>query len=326
MARVFVTRSIPNRGLDLLAKAGITIEMYEKDEAIPQKELGKRLLGCDAVVSLLSDTLDAEMMDAAGPNLKLIANYAVGYDNVDVEAAKKRGIVVTNTPVPEASEAVADHAFALLIALAHRIVESDAYARAEKYKGWSPDLLVGADVHGKTLGVIGAGRIGLALATRAVKGFGMRCLYSDRQKNPTFEEVCGGLFTPFSNVLKESDFISLHVPLLPTTRHLISTAEFALMKKSAFLINTARGPIVDEKALLRALKTGRIAGAGLDVFECEPAIDCDLTDTLELKSFPNVILTPHTASATVETRDAMSRLVAENIIAVLGGKPAISPV
>jgi glyoxylate reductase len=249
----------------------------------------------------------------------------VGFDNVDLEAAKKRKIIVTNTPAPEVSETVAEHTFALIMALAHRIPESDAYARAKKYKGWSPTLLLGVDVHDKVLGIVGLGRIGIAVAQRAVKGFKMKCVYSDVRRNPEFEKEFGAEYVTFEKLLQTADFISLHVPLLPSTRHLMSTEQFSMMKKTAYLINTARGPVVDEKALLRALKTKRIAGAALDVFECEPAIDCDLTDKLELKQFPNVVLTPHTASATIEARQAMSKLAADNILAVLSGKPPLTP-
>ena len=324
MKNIFLAREIPDAGLHLLRDAGYSVDVFERDEIIPRGELLQRVRGVDALLSLLTDTIDEEVFDAAGPSLKVIANYAVGFDNIDLSAAQKRGIIVTNTPAPEVSETVAEHAFALIMALAHRLVEQDVYARAERYKGWSPTLLLGVDVHDKTLGIVGLGRIGTAIAERAVKGFKMRCVYTDVHRQPAFEQAFGATFLSFENVLMQSDFITLHVPLNASTRHLISTAEFSLMKKSAFLINTARGPIIDEKALLRALRTGRIAGAALDVFECEPAIDCDLTDKLALKQFSNVILTPHTASATIEARQAMSRLAAENIIAVLSGKPAVS--
>lgn len=325
MPSILITRPLPDAGLLALKAKKYNIDLYDQDQVMPRKELLKRAKGKDAVLSLLTDKIDEEFFAAAGPQLKIVANYAVGFDNVDLAAAKKRGIPVTNTPAPEVSETVAEHTFALLMALAHRVVESDSYARAKKYKGWGPQLLLGVDVYGKTLGLIGGGRIGAAVADRAVKGFKMKCLYSDLKRNPDFEREYGAKFVSMEKLLQMSDFVSLHVPLLPSTRHLISTAEFALMKKSAFLINTARGPIVDEKALLRALATKRIAGAALDVFECEPAIDCDLTDKLELKAFPNVILTPHTASATIEARQAMSRLAADNIIAVLSDKPALTP-
>lgn len=323
--KVFVTRPIPDAGLNILAKAGYDVDVYEKDALIPRKELLRRVKGIDGLLSLLTDKIDDEVFKAAGPNLKVVANYAVGFDNIDLPAAKARNIIVTNTPAPEVSVTVAEHAFALIMTLAHRVTEADAYAKAKKYKGWSPNLLLGTDVYGKTLGIVGLGRIGMELAQRAVKGFKMNVVYTDMKRNPEFEKEYGSRPMPLDQLLQVSDFVSLHVPLLPTTRHMISTAEFALMKKTAFLINTARGPVVDEKALLRALATKRIAGAGIDVFECEPAIDCDLSDKLELKAFPNVVLTPHTASATIEARQAMSRVAAENIVAVFSGKPPLNP-
>jgi glyoxylate reductase len=279
----------------------------------------------DALLSLLTDKIDEEVMQAAGPNLKVIGNYAVGFDNIDLPAAKRHGIAVTNTPAPEVAESVAEHTIMLMLGLAHRLVESDAFARAKKYKGWSPTLLMGNDLGGKTLGIVGTGRIGSSVARRAVLGLGMKCLYEDHRRQPELEKTLGAEPASLEQLLQRADVVSLHVPLTPDTRHMISVAEFALMKKTAFLINTARGPVVDEKALLRALRTKRIAGAALDVFECEPSIDCDLTDKLELKSFDNVIITPHTASATIEARQAMSKLAAENIIAVLSGKPPLNP-
>lgn len=325
MIRIFVTRPIPDAGIKLLKAKKYKLDVFEKDEQISRGELLKRVKGCDGLLSLLTDKIDAEVMDAAGPKLKIIANYAVGFDNIDLVAAKERKIVVTNTPAPEVSETVAEHAIALIFALAHRIVESDTYARAGRYKGWSPNNLIGTDVIGKTIGIVGTGHIGANVAKRLFDGFGVSIIYSDVKRNSDFERQFKAKFFPLHKLLAQADFITLHVPLLPSTRHLISTEEFSLMKKTAFLINTARGPVVDEKALLRALRTKRIAGAGLDVYECEPAIDCDLTDKLELKQFSNVVLTPHTASATIEARQAMSRVAAENLIAVLSGEPPLNP-
>lgn len=322
---VFVTRSFADSGIQALKKAGYRVEVYEKDEIIPRKELLKRAKGCDALLPLLTDRIDDEVFDAVGPQLKIVANYAVGFDNVDLQAAKKRGIIVTNTPSDAVNESVAEHAFSLLLALAHRIPEADQFAKAGKYQGWSPTHFIGTDMRGKTLGLVGAGRIGSMVAKKAVEGFDMKLVYADARENLTLERDYQAEQLPLEKLLQAADFISLHVPLLPSTRHLISTAEFSLMKKTAFLVNTARGPVVDEKALLRALKTKRIAGAALDVFECEPAIDCDLTDNLALRSFSNVILTPHIASATIEAREAMSMVAAQNILAVLNGKPALNP-
>ncbi len=322
---VYVTRRFADSGIQKLREKGYRVEIYPEDKIIPRKELLKNVKGCDALLSLLTDTIDGEVFDAAGKQLKVVANYAVGFDNVDLAAARERKIVVTNTPSEKVNEAVAEHTFALMLSLARRIPEADVFAKAKKYAGWSPTHFIGTDLSGKTLGIIGAGRIGASAARRAVKGFGMKLVYSDTRRNADIEKELGAQQLSMEKLLQTSDFVSLHVPLLPSTRHLISTDEFSLMKKTAFLINTSRGPVVDEKALLRALKTKRIAGAGLDVFECEPSIDCDLTDNLELKSFPNVILTPHIASATIEAREAMSMVAAENILAVLSGRPPLNP-
>lgn len=322
---VFVTRRIPDEGIRLLEEQGYTVKIYPKDQPITRTELLKQVKGVDALLPLLTDTIDEAIIEAAGPSLKIIANYAVGFDNVDLKAAERHGIPVTNAPAPEVSESVAEHTVTLMLALAHRLVESDTFTRSGKYKGWSPNLLIGTDLRNKTLGIIGLGRIGYAVARRAVLGLGMRCLYHTPRRDSAFEKEVGGTLVSMDRLLQESDVISVHVPLLPGTRHLLSTDEFSLMKQTAFVVNTARGPIVDEKALLRALKTKRIAGAALDVFECEPALDCDTRDTLALTSFPNVILTPHTASGTIEARQAMGRLAAQNIIAVLSGRPPLTP-
>lgn len=321
MTRIFVTRDIPDEGIKMLKKRkGVRIDIYEKDQAIPRPELLRRVKGVDVILSILTDKIDGAVMQAAGPQLKMIANYAVGFDNIDLAEAKKRGILVSNTPGTEITEAVAEHAVALILSLTHRIVEADAFARAGKYKGWGPKMLLGQDLYGKTLGIIGTGRIGTALARRLHDGFGIKIIYSDVQRNKDIEKTFGAKFRSKEQLLAEADIVSLHVPLLPSTRHLISTKELKRMKKTAYLINTARGPVVDEKALTWALLKGEIAGAGIDVFECEPLIDCDPTDTLDLRTLPNVVLTPHTASATWGARQAMSRVAAENILAFLEGK------
>lgn len=320
MTKIFVTRDIPDQGLKMLkAKKGVKLSVYKEDKAIPRAELKKQVKGIDILLPLLTDKIDADIMDAAGPSLKMIANYAVGFDNIDLKAAADRNIVVTNAAAAEVSESVAEHAIAMIFALSHRIVETDTWTRQGKYKGWGPKLLLGNDVVGKTLGIIGGGAIGTAIARRLKDGFNVKILYTDIKRNENLDSY-GAKFVKQDQLLKESDFVSLHVPLLPTTRHLISTKQLKMMKKTSFLINTSRGPIVDELALVKALSKKQIAGAGLDVYECEPLIDCNPNDTYELRKLSNVVLTPHTASATVEARQAMSRTAAENILAFLDGK------
>lgn len=325
MPRVLITRSFPGPGIDLLRQEGYDVDLFDQDTIIPRAELLSRVKGVDALLCLLTDRIDDEVMAAAGPQLKVIANYAVGFDNIDLVAAKKRGIPVTNTPVPEMSESVAEHTIALMLAVTRRIAEGDAFTRAEKYTGWSPTLMLGTDMRGKTLGIIGAGRIGTRVAEIARLGFGMSLVYTSRKPDPELSDRLQAPFLPLDQLLQRADVISIHVPLLPETRHLISTEQFSLMKKDAYLINTSRGPVVDEKALLRALRTKRIAGAALDVYEAEPAIDADPSDALELKTMPNVVLTPHIASASVQTREAMGRLAVANIVAVLSGEAPLSP-
>lgn len=325
MPRVLITRSFPGPGIDLLRQEGYDVDLFDQDTIIPRAELLSRVKGVDALLCLLTDRIDDEVMAAAGPQLKVIANYAVGFDNIDLVAAKKRGIPVTNTPVPEMSESVAEHTIALMLAVTRRIAEGDAFTRAEKYTGWSPTLMLGTDMRGKTLGIIGAGRIGTRVAEIARLGFGMSLVYTSRKPDPELSDRLQAPFLPLDQLLQRADVISIHVPLLPETRHLISTEQFSLMKKKAYLINTSRGPVVDEKALLRALRTKRIAGAALDVYEAEPAIDADPSDALELKTMPNVVLTPHIASASIQTREAMGRLAVANVVAVLSGEAPLSP-
>lgn len=322
---IFITRRIPESGITLLKKKGYNTVIYPKDKKIPRKDLLRGVQGADAILSLLTDRMDDEVLEAAGAQLKMVANYAVGFDNVDLKAAKQRGIIVTNTPSDKVTEAVAEHAVALIFGLAHRMVEADAFTRAGKYHGWGPKLLLGTDVMGKTLGIIGAGRIGSAIARRLHNGFGVNIIYNDIQRNPDMEKSYKARFRSKTQLLKEADFISLHVPLLPATRHLIGAKELKAMKKTAFLINTSRGPVVDELALVKALAQSDIGGAGLDVYECEPFIDCNPKDTYELRKMKNVILTPHTASATREAREEMSTVAAKNIVAVLSGKKPLNP-
>jgi glyoxylate reductase len=318
---VFVTRMIPDEGINMLKKnKNINLDIYEHDKKIPRSVLKKRVKGAHIILSILTEQMDAEIMDAAGPQLKMIANYAVGFNNIDLKAAEARGITVTNAPSEQISESVAEHTVALMFALAKRIVEADTFTRTGKYKAWGPQLMLGTDLWGKTVGIIGTGRIGSAVVKRLHDGFNMKVIYHDPKKNAQLEKETGAKYRSMETLLKEADFVSLHVPLLPSTKGMIGAKELKLMKKTAYLINTARGPVVKEKALTRALMKGHIAGAALDVYECEPLIDCDPNDNLELRKLNNVILTPHTASATLETRQSMSRVAATNILAFVNGK------
>jgi glyoxylate reductase len=318
--KIYVTRRIHEKGIQMLRDKGYDVAINPEDRVHTKTELIAALLAerPDGLLSLLTDQIDAQVLDAA-PQLKVIANYAVGFDNIDLETAKKRNLPVTNTPSDVVSDSVAEHTFALMLALAHRLHEADAFTRAGRYKGWDPFLFNGILLKGKTLGVIGLGRIG-ADVVRHSWGIGMKVCYHDMKPNPDFEKQYDAKFLSQEDLLKTSDVVSLHVPLLPSTRHLLSDKEFAMMKPTAFVINTARGPCVDEKAILRALTGKKIGGFATDVFECEPSIDCDPYDHLELKALPNVLLTPHIASATEEARADMSKVAADNIIAVFEGK------
>ncbi len=317
---VFLTREIPDEGIKMLKRAGLKVEIYEGDKLIPRRELLRRVKGKNVILSMLTEKIDKEVMDAAGPSLKMVANYAVGFDNIDLKEAAMRRLVVTNAAHLNVSETVAEHTIALIFALAHRIVEADHFTRQGKYKGWEPQLLLGTDVTGKTLGLIGGGAIAGMVARRLSDGFGVRIIYTDIKPNPELEQKAAAKFRTKTQLLKEADFVSLHVPLLPSTHHLIDDKALTLMKKTAYLINTARGPVVDSAALVRALKERRIAGAGIDVFEGEPQFALKKSDADYLQHAWNVILTPHTASATIETRQAMGRTAAENILAFVRGK------
>jgi len=317
--KVFITRKIPEAGPNLLRQAGFEVEVSDFDGVLPKEKLLEKVKGADAILSLLTDKINGEILDAAGPQLKIVANYAVGYDNFDLAAAKQRNIVMTNTP-EVLTESVAEHAIALMFAITRRIVESDQFMRDGKYTAWAPMLFLGNDLVGKTLGLVGLGRIGEAVAKRMYDGFDMKILYYDVKKNEGAEQKYNLKYVDLETLLKESDFISIHVPLLETTRHLIGEPQLKMMKKTAYLINTSRGPVIDEKALVVALKNGEIKGAGLDVYEEEPKMAPGLAE------LPNTVLTPHTASATEETRSAMSELAAKNIIAVLSGQPPLTPI
>lgn len=320
MGKVFITRKIDQKGIDILKKyESIDLEINDTDQILSKDELIERARGCEGLISLLTDKIDNEVLEGIGDQLKIVANYAVGFDNIDVEAAKARNIVVTNTP-DIMTQAVAEHAMALMLACARRIGEGDRFVREGKYKQWEPELLLGPEIAGKTLGIIGMGRIGISLANIAYHGFGMGIMYSDPNICEEADRNLQAERHSLNEILKRADFISLHVPLIPATHHLISHEELNEMKKSAILINTARGAVIDEKALIQALQDKEIFAAGLDVFENETVTDHRL---LELD---NVILTPHIASATHEARQSMSELVAENVVEVLHGRPPKTPI
>ncbi len=309
--RVFVTRRIPETGIRLLQKH-CQVKIYPKDHVISKQELIKEVKKCDALLCLLTDTIDKEIIDA-NPKLKIISNYAIGFNNIAVAYATKKGIPVTNTPGRAIVDAVAEHTIALMFAITKRICEADQFTRKGKYRGWEPQLLVGMELVGKTIGIIGLGRIGSGVAKRS-RAMGMKAVYSEIKRNVAFENEFEAQYLSLPELLRSSDVVSLHVPLLPATHHLIGKKELAIMKKDAYLINTSRGPVVDEKALVQALKKKQIAGAGIDVYEFEPKLAPGLAN------LPNVVLTPHIASATIEARSEMSLDAAENILAVLHGK------
>jgi len=310
--KVYVTREIPERGLKLI-KERFEAEVWPEYGPPPKQVIIEKSREVDALASLLSDKIDAEVFDAA-PNLKIVSQMAVGFDNIDIKEATKRGIYVTNTP-GVLTETTADFAWALLMAVARRVVEADKYIRTGKWKvGWHPTMLMGRDVYGATIGVVGAGRIGSAVARRA-KGFNMKILFYDVIPRPDLEKELGAKQVDLETLLKESDFVSIHVPLMKETYHLIDENKLRLMKKTAYLINNSRGPVIDEKALYKALKEGWIAGAGLDVFEQEPTP----LDNPLLK-LDNVVVAPHISSASHETRSKMAEMVAQNLIAFFEGK------
>ncbi|MBU0456637.1 MAG: D-glycerate dehydrogenase [Nanoarchaeota archaeon] len=311
--KIFITGKIPEKGLKFLQDS-CQVKVYSKNQVISQKELIKGVKWCDALLCLLTDKINKKIVDV-NPNLKIISNYAVGYNNIDIKYATKKGIPVTNTP-GVLTDAVAEHTFALLLAVARRISESDKLIRAGKCNDWEPMLLLGSQMKSKTLGVIGLGKIGAGVAERAHKSIGVNVLYHDIKRNSKFEREYKAKFVSLNDLLKKSDFITLHIPLLPSTKHLIGKKGLSMMKKTAYLINTSRGPVIDEEALVQALKRKQIAGAALDVFENEPKLSPGLA------KLDNVVLTPHTASATVEARTAMSELATKNILAVLSGKKA----
>jgi glyoxylate reductase len=308
---ILISRALPDEVV-AFARSRADVDLHTGDRPLSKAELKTRLSRRRGLVCLITDTIDAEVL-AACPDLRVVANVAVGYNNIDVAAATKAGVVVTNTP-DVLTETTADFAWTLLMATARRLVEGDRYVRDGKFLQWEYMVLLGGDVHGKTLGVVGFGRIGRAVARRAL-GFGMRVLYQDAMAAPpAVEAELRATRVDLASLLRESDFVSLHTPLLPETRHLINTQSLRTMKKTAYLINASRGPVVDEAALVQALKEGWIAGAGLDVFEEEPKVHPGLL------GLANVVLAPHIASASHATRVEMARLAVDNCLSVLEGK------
>ena len=312
--KLLITRRIPDEALKLLAPH-FEIDHHDQAAAIPRPLLLRKIKDKEGLLCILTDKVDARLL-AAAPKLKAVATYSVGFDHIDIKACSARRVAVTNTP-GVLTETTADFTWALLLSAARRVVEGDAFMRGGKYKGWDPLMILGTDVHGKTLGIVGFGRIGQAVARRAM-GFGMKVVYYDTQRIfPEVEREFGALFVDLNDLLRQADFVTLHTVLDATTHHLIDQKAFALMKRSAYLINAARGPIVDEKALVRALRTKRIRGAGLDVYECEPKMAAGLS------KLPNVVLAPHLASASLETRLKMGVMAAEgSLVLVRRRKPA----
>lgn len=318
--QIYITREIPETGLKLLREKGISFDMGTSKNPPKKKQLIKALKGkpYDAVITFLTDKIDADVFDAC-PSAKIFANFAVGFDNINTEEAKKRGIIVTNTPGTSAN-AVAEHTAALMLTLTTRIDEGDRYMRSGKYKGWDPNLFVGTDLKGKVIGLIGAGQIGTEVAKILHFGFGSKIIYSDIADCVELDKIEGTERKTTEEVLRTSDIVSLHVPLLPSTHHLINKEALSTMKKSAFLVNTSRGAVIDEKELVNALKNNVIKGAAIDVYEFEPKL------TKGLIKLQNIVLTPHIASARQSARDKMAEIAAQNIISVLETGNAINSV
>lgn len=316
MARIFLTRQIPGGTelLDELKKAGHEIEVSDLSRPLTNGELAGKIKGnYDGLITLLTDRIDGDLMDLAGPQLKIISNYAVGFDNIDVKSATDRQIVVTNTPSDEVNKAVAEHTWALILGLARRVVEADEAVRRGGYHGWEPDIFLGTELNGKTLGIVGLGRIGTMVAQIGV-AFGMNVLYNKSKPDPEAESKFKVKFATLPDLLASADFVSLHVPLTDETRHMINKTTLAQMKNGSYLINTARGPVVSEIDLIEAIRSGKLKGAALDVFDNEPNVSA------ELIGMENVILTPHIASATIEARAKMGKGAIEAVLDTLAGK------
>ena len=317
--KVVITRQIPETGIEILKQAGFEVVVSSKDGVLTRDELKEFVKGADAILSLLTDKIDVEILETAGPQLKIVANYAVGYDNIKVDDCKSKNVIVTNTP-GVLTETVAEHAIGLLFAVAQNISQADKYTREGKFVGWGPMLFLGTDIRNKTIGIIGLGRIGLEMVKRLKDGFGVNFIYYDLKRNEASEKEFGVQFVSLEDLMKTSDFVSIHVPLTPETKHLIGEKELRLMKKIAYLINTSRGAVIDEIALVKILQEKIIAGAGLDVYENEPKLSEGLAE------LDNVVLLPHIASASIGTRSKMSEMAATNIVEVLSGKSPINPI
>jgi len=314
---VFITRELPEIAFKLLKQNKISFDYYKKDQPIPREILLEKIKSCEALISLLTEKIDKEAIDQM-PNCKIIANYAVGYNNIDIDYAKKKKIIVTNTP-DVLSESTADLTMALVLACARRLSEGENLLRNKKFKGWKPKLLLGMELKNKTFGILGAGRIGSAVARRA-KSFGTNIIYVDSNRNQKLEKETAAKKVSLNYLLENSDILSVHLPLHSQTQHFLNLDRLSQLKRDSILINTTRGEIIDEKALIRLLKRNRIMAVGLDVFENEPFINP------ELLNFPNVLVIPHLGSATQEARNRMAELAVMNVINVLKKKPALTPV
>ena len=314
---VFITRKIPEIAFQLLRKNNISYDYYKKDQPIPRKLLFEKIKSCEALISLLTEKIDSEVIDQM-PKCKIIANYAVGYNNIDINYAKKKNIIVTNTP-DVLTESTADLTMALVLGCARRLIEGEKLLRTKKFDGWKPKLLLGMELKNKMFGILGAGRIGTAVAIRA-KSFGTNIIYTDNNKNQKLEKETRAKKVLLNYLLKKSDILSIHLPLNKKTFRYLNYERLIHLKKKSILINTTRGEIIDENSLIKILKQNRLMAVGLDVFENEPNLNP------ELLKFSNVLVLPHLGSATKEARDGMAELATKNVINVLHGKPPLSPV
>lgn len=311
-ARVLLTRRMPEVATRILREADLHVDAVDSDAPLPRPDLLRRAAGAAAIIAMLSERIDDELLAAAGPSLRIVANYAVGYDNIDLDACRRRGVRATNTP-GVLTNATADIAWALILATARRVVEGDRLMRTGQWRGWSPLELLGVELSGATLGILGAGRIGSAVARRAA-GFEMRVLYCHPRVNDELERTCAARRVELDELLAASDILSLHAPMRPGNHHLLNRARLERLKPAAILINTARGALVDEAALVELLRERRIAAAGFDVYEHEPRLSPGLVE------LPNVVLLPHLGSATTATRARMAEMAARNVLAVLAGR------